>query len=305
MKSYVFVHAHPDDETLWTGGLIATLAQRGEQVIVVTCTRGERGEVITAPGTATENLGHLFGDHRALAAYRTSELQAALRALGDGIEHHFLDELPLPPHRCTNREGPPGHSARNEVETQNLIPKYQDSGMVWLVPPSIEGDDPRTSTGGVAGPDPDAAGGFANVNLNESSGRLANYLLTMRGTGDEVRDNYGVVVVTYEADGGYGHPDHVRTHDVAVAALELVRAQPAASGTLELWEVTKPGEPHDANLPIWPVLPQLLTAMRAYASQVQDAREDVAPGRVGWFALSNGVPLPIRDTETYRVTKIK
>ena len=50
------VHAHPDDETLATGALLATWALARRATTVVTCTRGERGEVI---GQA---LAHLEGD---------------------------------------------------------------------------------------------------------------------------------------------------------------------------------------------------------------------------------------------------
>ncbi len=42
----LFVHAHPDDETLTTGGTIAHYAANGADVHVVTCTLGEEGEVI-------------------------------------------------------------------------------------------------------------------------------------------------------------------------------------------------------------------------------------------------------------------
>ena len=92
----VAVHAHPDDETLSTGGLIATLAAAGWPVCVVTCTRGERGEVIALPGTTSEGRAGLEGDGPALGAYRETELATALRCLADGaIEHTFLDALPL------------------------------------------------------------------------------------------------------------------------------------------------------------------------------------------------------------------
>ena len=40
------VHAHPDDESIMTGATIAVYAAEGAQVSLVTCTRGERGEVI-------------------------------------------------------------------------------------------------------------------------------------------------------------------------------------------------------------------------------------------------------------------
>ena len=42
----VAVHAHPDDEAIWTGGLLADAVERGADVTVVTCTLGEQGEVI-------------------------------------------------------------------------------------------------------------------------------------------------------------------------------------------------------------------------------------------------------------------
>jgi N-acetyl-1-D-myo-inositol-2-amino-2-deoxy-alpha-D-glucopyranoside deacetylase len=42
----LFVHAHPDDESLSNGATIAHYTTRGAQVSVVTCTLGEEGEVI-------------------------------------------------------------------------------------------------------------------------------------------------------------------------------------------------------------------------------------------------------------------
>ncbi|MBW0253823.1 PIG-L deacetylase family protein [Cellulomonas sp. PS-H5] len=82
------VHAHPDDETLSTGALLATWAAAGLPATVVTCTRGERGEVIGARWAALE------GDGEALARHRERELAAAVASLG--ATQHFLDALPLP-----------------------------------------------------------------------------------------------------------------------------------------------------------------------------------------------------------------
>ena len=39
------VHAHPDDESSATGGLLRLLAQQGHTTVLVTCTNGELGEV--------------------------------------------------------------------------------------------------------------------------------------------------------------------------------------------------------------------------------------------------------------------
>lgn len=46
MARLLFVHAHPDDETLATGVAIAHYVLRGHDVEVLTATLGEEGEVI-------------------------------------------------------------------------------------------------------------------------------------------------------------------------------------------------------------------------------------------------------------------
>lgn len=75
----LFVHAHPDDESLGTGATIAHYAARGADVRVVTCTLGEEGEVI---GERWAELAVDRADQ--LGGYRIGELTAALRALGVG-----------------------------------------------------------------------------------------------------------------------------------------------------------------------------------------------------------------------------
>ena len=73
----MFVHAHPDDETITTGGSIAALAAAGAAVRVVTCTLGEEGEVLG------EEFSGLVAEHAdQLGGYRIAELRAALRVLG-------------------------------------------------------------------------------------------------------------------------------------------------------------------------------------------------------------------------------
>lgn len=80
----LFVHAHPDDESLGTGATIAHYAARGADVRVVTCTLGEEGEVI---GERWAELAVDRADQ--LGGYRIGELTAALRELGVG-EPHYL-----------------------------------------------------------------------------------------------------------------------------------------------------------------------------------------------------------------------
>lgn len=73
----LFVHAHPDDESLSNGATIAHYTARGAQVRVVTCTLGEEGEVIG------DRWAALAVDHAdQLGGYRIGELTEALRALG-------------------------------------------------------------------------------------------------------------------------------------------------------------------------------------------------------------------------------
>ena len=73
----LFVHAHPDDESITNGGSIAHYVARGADVRVVTCTLGEEGEVI---GERYALLAVHHADQ--LGGYRISELTKALNALG-------------------------------------------------------------------------------------------------------------------------------------------------------------------------------------------------------------------------------
>jgi N-acetyl-1-D-myo-inositol-2-amino-2-deoxy-alpha-D-glucopyranoside deacetylase len=73
----LFVHAHPDDESIETGATMAKYAAEGAQVTLVTCTLGEMGEVIPA------ELAHLAWDaDGGLGQYRIGELATACAALG-------------------------------------------------------------------------------------------------------------------------------------------------------------------------------------------------------------------------------
>src|SRR3712207_5287908 len=100
----LFVHAHPDDESISTGGTIATLVDRGAAVTVLTCTRGERGEVIPP------ELAHFEGSPD-LVPIREEELRKALRELGV-VDGRFLGAP------NARRPGLPERS-------------YLDSGMRW------------------------------------------------------------------------------------------------------------------------------------------------------------------------------
>ena len=189
----LFVHAHPDDETIVTGATMAASAAAGARVVLVTCTRGELGEVIPA------ELAHLEVDQSALkdltqeavpapntitelgaglALERERELAGALAALGVR-EHIWLGQ------GLTAPAGGP------EV--------FKDSGMQW-------GTDGRATAASTVLP-----GSFSRAPLGKTAQLLASAIRALQPT----------IVITYAADGGYGHPDHVRTHQLTMAALRL------------------------------------------------------------------------------------
>ncbi|NLA65482.1 MAG: LmbE-like protein [Leucobacter sp.] len=115
----LFVHAHPDDETIATGGTLAALAEAGREPLLVTLTRGEQGEVVPGP---LEGLVKAHG----LAVVRQNELKTALGMLG--LERHVF--LGVEPARA-----------------EGLPPTiYEDSGMVW-------GDDGLAVAAPHVGPD--------------------------------------------------------------------------------------------------------------------------------------------------------
>lgn len=115
----MFVHAHPDDETITTGGTLAALAEAGLEPLIVTLTRGEQGEVVAGP------LEALVAAH-GMAVARQNELRTALGMLG--VERHaFLGVEP--------------------ARAEGLPPTiYEDSGMSW-------GADGRATAGAEAGAD--------------------------------------------------------------------------------------------------------------------------------------------------------
>jgi N-acetyl-1-D-myo-inositol-2-amino-2-deoxy-alpha-D-glucopyranoside deacetylase len=169
----LFVHAHPDDETITNGVTIAHYVGRGAQVQVVTCTLGEEGEVI---GDQWAQLAVEHADQ--LGGYRIGELTAALHALGVSGPTYL---------------GGPG--------------RWRDSGMV--------GAEARSRQR------------FSDADERETVGALVAIIRELRPH----------VVVTYDPNGGYGHPDHIQTHVVTTAAVAAAGSSGDYSG--QPWSVPK------------------------------------------------------------------
>ena len=215
----LFVHAHPDDETIDTGGTIAALVDRGAWVTVLTCTRGERGEVL-----APELQGALESPDK-LAALRTGELAEAMTILGV-TDHRYLGD------ETARAMGRAVHS-------------YRDSGMRW-------GADGAQATGEV---DPTSLDG---ADFRDVAADIAAVILDMRAD----------VVVSYDAHGGYGHPDHRRVRDAALRAAQV--------HGVAYYAIDAHGE---LDVDILTVLDRKRAALRAYRSQLSlDGDTMVYPG---------------------------
>ena len=154
----LLVHAHPDDETINNGATMAMYAALGASVTLVTCTRGEEGEVLIP------ELSHLAASATdSLGQHRITELALAMKELGVA-DHRFLGEG---------------------------VKLYRDSGMM--------GTEPNNR--------PDV---FWQADLDEAADLLVRVI-------DEVKPH---VLITYDEFGGYGHPDHIQAHRVAMRAAE-------------------------------------------------------------------------------------
>jgi len=147
------VHAHPDDEALGTGGVLARYADEGVRTVLVTCTNGELGD--GPGGVKPEDPAH---DERVVVPLRLQELKASCEVLG--VSH--LELL-----------------------------GFRDSGM--------EGWHQN-----------DAPGSFWQTPVEVAGHRLADLMRTYQPQ----------VVVTYDQNGFYGHPDHIQANRVTHAALD-------------------------------------------------------------------------------------
>ncbi len=201
LPGVLLVHAHPDDESFATGGLIARSVAEGHRVDLVTCTGGEEGEI----HDPTLDFDEAFPRLRDI---RAAELRCSLDAL----------------------RGPyPG-------ELQLHLLGYRDSGMMGT--PSNEHPE-----------------SFWKSDLAEATARLVAV----------VRATRPAVMVTYDPNGNYGHPDHINAHRIAAAAWDAA-ADPS--------RYPDAGEPHEVA--------------KFY---------EIAFNRDRWFALmgdmsERGIPLP-------------
>jgi mycothiol S-conjugate amidase len=164
------VHAHPDDESSKGAGSYAYYRSIGAEVMVVSCTGGERGDV------QNEALAERAMAERDMAGLRRIEMARAQQVLG--IEHRWLG--------------------------------YVDSGL-----PEAGEEVPANS--------------FAVIPLEFSAAPLVKIIRELRPQ----------VLVTYDENGGYPHPDHIRTHELSMYAFAAAADGERYPELGEPWQISK------------------------------------------------------------------
>ena len=262
-KRLLLVHAHPDDETINNGVTMAKYAKDGAQVTLVTCTRGEEGEVLVA------ELSNLASDKDdKLGQHREIELK-------DAMAHLVISDFRF-------------LGAPNK--------KWRDSGMMGT-------------------PQNDRKDVFWQSDLEEAANELVKIILEIKPQ----------VLITYDEFGGYGHPDHIKAHQVAMRAAEIAETKgwkiekiywntmPRSviqMGIEKMKEVgsdffgaesaddlpfAKPDELVTSVVHASEFVPQKLAAMKAHATQI------AVDGP--FFALSNNLGLSVWGDEYYTIVK--
>lgn len=166
----IAVHAHPDDESSKGAATYAHYLDQGVEVLIVSCTGGERGDVLN------ELVARDPKSRRDLAGLRRAEMQKAQSIIG--FEHRWLG--------------------------------YEDSGL----PPE-----------GVAVP----GGCFADVPLETSAEVLVRLVRAFKPH----------VMITYNENGGYPHPDHIRCHEISKLAWDVSGDAEAYPEAGEPWTIKK------------------------------------------------------------------
>jgi len=262
------VHAHPDDESSSTGGVLARYSDEGIRTVVVTCTNGEFGDAVG--GVKPGDDGH---DTTGVALTRLTELREACKHLG---------------------------------VTELEVLGYHDSGMPeW---------EYRHS--------PDA---FCNIPLDDVAARIGSLMERYQPQ----------VVISYDPDSAYQHPDHVHAARAAFAAVErtgipakfyqtalrrsdwqeIFDALRAAGEDVPEWELTEDEERKIAEaearitteVDISPQLARKLDALMAHASQISDSWFSKIPpevfasafGKEHFVRTRNRTSAPLPETDLF------
>ncbi|MDJ0350224.1 mycothiol conjugate amidase Mca [Cryobacterium sp. PH29-G1] len=163
------VHAHPDDESSKGAATYAYYRSLGAEVLVVSCTGGERGSILNPALT-----GNAMAE-RDIAGLRRLEMRGAQQALG--VQHRWLG--------------------------------FEDSGM---------NEDKSVP-----------ANSFADIPVEYSTEPLVTI----------VREFRPQVMITYDENGGYPHPDHIRCHEVSLEAFRAAADPDRYPNSGAPWQIDK------------------------------------------------------------------
>ncbi|MFA5606843.1 MAG: mycothiol conjugate amidase Mca [Leucobacter sp.] len=220
----IAVHAHPDDESSKGAATYAHYLDQGAEVLIVSCTGGERGDVLN------ELVARDPRSRRDLSGLRRDEMGRARDIIG--FEHRWLG--------------------------------YQDSGL----PAEGESISPLS---------------FADIPKEISAEALVRI----------VREFKPHVMITYNEQGGYPHPDHIRCHEISRIAWELSGDSESYPDAGEPWTMKKlyyesifnpdrfrrVHETLKKRDPESPLLQQFEELNRRYEQRVSDATTRVEVGR--------------------------
>ena len=165
------VHAHPDDESSKGAATMARYVQEGTEVLVVTMTGGERGDILNPAMERPEIRENI-------AEVRREEMNRAREILG--VEQEFAG--------------------------------FVDSGLP-------EGDPLP----------PLPEGCFATLPVEEAAAPLVAAIRRFRPH----------VILTYDENGGYPHPDHIMTHKVSMHAFDAAPEPDAYPDAGDPWQPLK------------------------------------------------------------------
>lgn len=165
------VHAHPDDESSKGAATMARYVDEGVDVLVVTMTGGERGDILNPAMERPEIRENI-------TEVRRTEMERARKILGVQQEFAGFIDSGLP-------EGDP-------------------------LPPLPEGC-------------------FATLPVEEAAGPLVKSIRRFRPH----------VILTYDENGGYPHPDHIMTHKASMHAFDAAGDPDAYPGAGDPWQPLK------------------------------------------------------------------
>lgn len=192
-RCLLMIHAHPDDESIFTGATASFYSNKGVRVVLLVCTRGESGKILKKSKTLKNYKisNYNFNEYRKLVAkVRLNELKKATNILGI-TEYYFLGEQSI----CNPCIG-------SKV--------YEDSGMTWK--PNKQEATFSNKMLKIYKKKSNKNTFFSFVPLQEIVDQIAWAICCIKPN----------IVLCYDPFGSYGHPDHKRIYQATMMAVNTL-----------------------------------------------------------------------------------